>query len=152
MIGRRPLTFDLSVRIERRPEEVFALLADVQDAEPIPRRAAVRMTKEPAGSTTIGTRWHERVRILPGYWLRVESVASTVDQPIRLGMDFDSLWFTGHLTYDIEPVPGGCILHQREVLRPRWLLGWMRSFIGRGLRPRLIERLDDIKRLVEASP
>jgi len=47
--------FDLSIAIRRQPAEVFAFLADIQDAEPIPRRAAVKMIKEPSGPTTIGT-------------------------------------------------------------------------------------------------
>ncbi len=54
------LAFDLSVAIRRPPPTVFALLADNQDAEAIPRSAAVRMVKEPIGPTTVGTRWHER--------------------------------------------------------------------------------------------
>ena len=44
-----PLTFDLSVVIHRPPEAVFALLADIQTVEPIPRRGAVRMEKFPGG-------------------------------------------------------------------------------------------------------
>lgn len=59
------LAFDLSVRIRGPAPEVFALLADVQDAEPLPRRATLRMVKDPPGPTAIGTRWHEAVRIAP---------------------------------------------------------------------------------------
>lgn len=33
--------FDLSVMIRRPAAEVFALLADIQDAEPLPRRVAL---------------------------------------------------------------------------------------------------------------
>lgn len=33
--------FDLSVRSRRPAPEVFALLADIQDAEPLPRRAVI---------------------------------------------------------------------------------------------------------------
>ena len=45
------LAFDLSVRIRRPAPEVFALLADIQDAEPLPRRATLRMVKDPPGPT-----------------------------------------------------------------------------------------------------
>jgi hypothetical protein len=65
--------FDLSVRIRRPAPDVFALLADIQDAEPLPRRATLRMEKEPTGPTAVGTRWHEAVRIIPGYWLHIET-------------------------------------------------------------------------------
>jgi uncharacterized protein YndB with AHSA1/START domain len=146
------LAFDLSVAIRRPPPAVFALLADIQDAEPIPRSAAVRMVKEPSGPTTVGTRWHERVRVAPGCWMRVESVVSQVDEPYRLAMDFRSRWLSGHLTYDIEPAAEGSILHHRETVRPSALLRWLSPFIERRMRPRLIERLADIKAILEASP
>lgn len=146
------LAFDLSVAIRRPPPTVFALLADIQDAEPIPRSAAVRMVKEPSGPTTVRTRWHEWVRVAPCCWMRVESVVSQIDEPYQLAMDFRSRWLSGHLTYDIEPAPDGSILHQRETVRPRALLRWISPSIERSMRPRLIERLADIKAILEASP
>ena len=145
-------TFDLSVVIRRPPSTVFALLADIQDAEPIPRSAAVQMVKEPDGPTRIGTRWHESVRVSPHCWFHVESVVSDMHEPCRLAMDFHSRWLTGHLAYEIEPVAGGCILHHRETVRPRRPLGWLGPFIERSMRPRLVERLADIKAILEASP
>lgn len=146
------LAFDLSVAIRRPPPTVFALLADIQDAEPIPRSAAVRMVKEPSGPTTVRTRWHEWVRVAPCCWMRVESVVSQIDEPYQLAMDFRSRWLSGHLTYDIEPAADGSILHQRESVRPRALLRWISPSIERSMRPRLVERLADIKAILEASP
>lgn len=143
---------DLSVGIRRPPAALFALLADIQDAEPIPRSADIRMVKEPSGPTTTGTRWHERVRVAPHCWLHIESVVSEVREPDRLAMDFRSRWLTGHLTYDIEPAVDGSILHHRETVRPRSLLRWLSPFIERGMRPRIIERLADIKTILEAAP
>ena len=37
------LSFQLSIEIKRPPAIVFATLADIQDVEPVPRRATVRM-------------------------------------------------------------------------------------------------------------
>ena len=110
------------------------------------------MVKEPTGPTTIGTRWHEWVRVAPRCWLHVESVVSDVHEPYRLAMDFRSRWLTGHLTYDIEPAADGSILHHRETVRPRALVRWLSPFIERRMRPRLIERLADIKTILEAAP
>jgi deazaflavin-dependent oxidoreductase (nitroreductase family) len=141
---------DLSVPISSPPPDVFSFLADVQDAEPIPHRAAVRMIKEPSGPTAVGTHWHEWVSIAPLWRLRIESVVTDIQAPARLGMDFSSRWFTGHLTYDIERADGGSLLRQRETLRLRTPLGWSVRFVGRRLRPRLEERLRDIKLLIEA--
>lgn len=147
-----PLTFDLSVVIARPADAVFDLLADIQDAEPIPRDAAVRMVKDPIGATTVGTRWHEWVKIAPRWWLHTESIATEVRRPYRLGMDFDSTWLTGHLTYEVEPVDGGCVLHHRETVRARPHLRWLQSFVERTMRPRLLRRLSDIKEILESGP
>lgn len=147
----RRVTFDLAVAIRCPPSAVFALLADIQDAEPIPRSATVRMVKEPTGPTTIGTRWHEWVKVAPRCWLHIESVVSDVNKPYQLGMDFHSLWLTGHLTYDIEPAADGSILHHRETVRPRALMRWLSPFVERSMRPRLMQRLADIKAVLEES-
>ena len=52
----RGYEIDQSVVIPRPVERVYAFLADIQDAEPFPRRAQVTMRKEPAGMTRAGTR------------------------------------------------------------------------------------------------
>jgi hypothetical protein len=85
----------LSIVIRRPGAVVFALQADVQDAEPLPRRAVVRMEKTPFGPTGVGTRWHEAVRFAPGCWLHIESVVTELEPPKRLSMDFTTRWFIG---------------------------------------------------------
>jgi uncharacterized protein YndB with AHSA1/START domain len=135
--------------IRRPPSEVFALLADIQQAEPLPRRAVVRMGKGPAGQTAVGTRWHEAVRLAPGCWFRIECIVTELEPPRRLGMDFSTRWFGGHLSYEIEPAPGGSILHHRETLRPRALLPWLPAIIAPRLRMHVVERLADIRDLLE---
>jgi hypothetical protein len=73
----------------RRPRSaVFALLADIQQAEPLPRRAVVRMEKDPAGQTAVGTRLHEAVRLAPGCWFHIASIVTELEPPTRLSMDF----------------------------------------------------------------
>jgi hypothetical protein len=67
-------------------------------------------------------------------------------------MDFRSRWFAGHMAYDIEPTADGSILHHRETMRLRPLLGWLSPLVEHTLRPRLLERLADIKAILEKSP
>jgi len=131
----RPLAFDLSVTIGRPPAVVFTFFADVQEHEPIPRGAGIRMTKIPPGPTAAGTRWQEQVRLMPGCWMRVDSVVTEIDQPAVLGMDFRSIWCTGHLTYTVEATPEGSILQQRETLRPRWPLRPLAAWVDARPRP-----------------
>lgn len=97
-----PPTFDLFITIRRPPSAVFALLADIQDFEPIPHDKAIRMVKEPAGPITSGTQWHEWVSLVPGCRFHTESVVSELDPPRWLGMDFSSRWLSGRLVYEVE--------------------------------------------------
>jgi hypothetical protein len=142
----RPLAFDLSVAIGCPPAAVFAFLADVQEHT----SAGVRMTKIPPGPTAAGTRWQEHVKLMPGWWMRVDSLVTEIGQPAVLGMDFRSIWCTGHLTYAIEAAPAGSILHQRETLLPRWPLRPLAAWVDAGLRPRLLTRLAEIQALLES--
>ena len=128
---------------------MFAFLADIQEAEPIPRRAAVKMVKEPSGPTAVGTRWHERVRLVPGLWLHIESVVTEIAEPSRLGMDFHSNWFTGHLTYVIQADAGASLLRQHETLHPHGPLLWLERIIEPYLGRQLVRRLQDIQQLLE---
>jgi hypothetical protein len=144
------LTFDLSVPIRRDARDVYALLADIQDLEPIPRAAGVRMTKSPAGPTGAGTRWHEKVRMAPGLWMRIESTATAAQPGALLGMDFSSLWFTGHLDYRVEPTSDGCVLRQQERLALRGPFTLAAAPVDARLRARVLDRLAELRDVAEA--
>lgn len=145
-----PLTFDLSVKIRRPPTTVFAFLVDVQDHEPIPTDAHVHMTKHPSSATHVGTRWDEKVRLAPGWWMSVRSVVTNIEEPGLLAMDFSTAWCTGHLTYTIHPAEEGSVVCQHEVLRPRLPVGRMALWVDRRLRAQLLKRLSDIRSQVES--
>jgi len=70
----------------------------------------------------------------PGLWLRIESVVTEIAQPSRLGMDFHSNWFAGHLTYEIRADAGGSVLGQHETLQPHGPVLWLEKFIEPYLR------------------
>ncbi|MDP9883149.1 hypothetical protein J2W21_000639 [Sinomonas atrocyanea] len=151
VVGFGCYEFVASVAIGRPATEVYAFLADVQDAKPLPRRPRVWMVKEPDGPTGAGTRWHERVGVLPGVWMRVESVVTEADEPIRLGMDFRSPWFAGHTVYELTPTFGGCVLRHREGIRPIPPLAVLCAVLGRSRRQHVEERLADIKAVLEGE-
>lgn len=143
---------DLAITIRRPPRAVFDLLADIQDVEPIPRGADIEMRKDPPGPTRVGTRWHERVRLAPGCWLSVESVVTELREPAVLGMEFRSRPWRGHLTYEIEAVPGGrSVLHHRETLKLRRPLRLLTALIGRQLEAHVAQRLRDIRDVLEVG-
>jgi len=145
------LNFDLSVEIRRPPAAVFALLTDIQDHEPIPRDARVKMMKHPSTATHVGTRWDERVRIGPGWWMSIESIVTDIRPPNVLGMDFHSVWLYGHLVYTITPSREGARLQQRESVHLRWPLRWFSTRVERRLGARLGRRLAELRDLLEAD-
>ncbi|HET8561265.1 MAG TPA: SRPBCC family protein [Marmoricola sp.] len=150
-VGRRTGVIDVSVEIPLPAEVVWDFLADIQDAEPIPRRAVLRMVKEPPGPTVAGTRWHEAVRFVPGLWLHVESVVTQASRPSLLAMTFHSRWWSGDLRYEITDRSGGCLLRHRETVLPHLLLRPLTGWIEHRLRSRVLERLRDIHDVLLAS-
>ena len=146
-----PMDFRLRIPVRRPAGMVFALLADVQDHVGAPARSGVRTGKSPSGPTVEGTRWHERVRLAPGWWMPVDSVVTAIEDPDLLAMDFRSAWFTGHVDYRIESTPQGCLLRQHVVLRSRRLLRPWSARVDARLRPRLLDRLADIRDAIERS-
>ena len=74
-----------------------------------------------------------------------------MEPPARLGIDFATGWFGGHLTYEIETTQDGCVLHHRETLRPRALLPWLPAVIAPPLMRHVAERLDDIRAYAESG-
>ena len=144
------MDFDLSVEIGRPPAEVFALLADVERFAAGPGSPVVSMEKIPPGRTEVGTRWREVVRLLPGLSMTVWSVVIDLTPDARLVVDFSSVAFTGRLTYELTETTSGTRLHQRQTLEPRGPFRLVSRPMARALRPRLVERLDDIRGQLEA--
>ena len=142
---RRECVIDLCVEVPLPAGAVYDFLADIQDVEPIPHRALVRMSKDPPGPTTRGTRWHESVRFAPGLWMHVESVVTEAARPQALAMTFHSRWWSGDLRYGITGTSQGCVLRHREVLVPTLVLQPVTGVIERRLRVTIQERLHDIR-------
>lgn len=139
--------FDFSVRIATAPAAVFDLLVDVQEyaAEPV-----LSMVKDPPGATAVGTRWREEIRLAPMVRMVVWSEVTELDPGRCLSMVFHQRGFSGRLTYTVQADRDGSILRQQESLQLRWLLRPLAGVVERALRSRLEERLDDIRRLLEA--
>jgi hypothetical protein len=57
------MIFDETVLIRRPPEAVFKRLSDIQEGEVQPGFPVLAMEKIPPGSTVVGTRWREVVRL-----------------------------------------------------------------------------------------
>jgi hypothetical protein len=144
------MDFDVSVRVRRPPDAVFAMLADIQDYvdpdSPVPE-----MEKIPVGPTKVGTRWREVVRLAPHFTMTMWSEVSGAEPGRRLDETFRGPWITGVLSYTIEPTDVGSLLRQRETLTPRGPLRLMAGPMERMLRPRIVQRLESIRDRLEAE-
>lgn len=146
------MRFDLSVSIDRRPEDVFAFLL-YKDRFPQPPGSPVPVIEKlTPGPPAVGTRYREVVRIAPWRRCEVLSTLTRYEPPRFLEEDFTGPGpMRGHLAYEFAPSGGGTLLIQCETLEVTGparvfsgLVGWM---LGRRLR----ERLDDIKAILEAG-
>jgi hypothetical protein len=52
--------------------------------------------------------------------------------------------------WEIEPTAYGCVLHHRETLLSRALLPWLPAVIAPRLKPHIVQRLADIRDLLES--
>ncbi len=143
------MDYDISVTISRPPEAVYALLADVQLYIHHPGSPIPEMEKIPAGTTKVGTRWREVVRLAPFVTMTMWSEVTAIEPGRRLEESFRGPWMTGHLAYSIEPSEGGCVLYQRETLTPHGPLRLLAGPMDRMLRPKVTSRLDAIRDLLE---
>lgn len=143
--------FELSVRIERPPEDVFAFLRDKDlfPQEPgSPVLALDKLTPEPAG---VGTRYHEVVQMLPFFRGHIRSQISRFEPPRFLEEDFGGGGMTGHLAYELLSEGDATILIQRETLEPHGLLRPFAGIIEHSLDNKLRERLESIRAILEAG-
>ncbi len=108
--------FDGSVRIERSAQDVFALLADVQDFATVPGSPVAVMEKTPQGPTAVGTRWREVVRLGLGRTLTMWSEVTAIEPGRLLVL---RLWggnMRGDLVYTLTPCDTHTVLRQQETL------------------------------------
>lgn len=146
------MDFDLSIEIRRPAADVFAFLADVQRyGDHRPGSLVPIMEKVPAGTTRLGTRWHEVVRLGPFAHMTIWSEVTALDPPRRLGERFHAWWMEGRLEYTIECAGEGSTLRQREYLEPRGPLRALDGVVRRMLRPNLVRRLAGIRDLLESG-
>lgn len=146
----RHMDFELSIIIQRTPDDVFAFLRDkdtFQQPEGSPVLALEQTTPGPAG---VGTRYREVVQMLPFVRGEILSVITRFEPGEALEEDFAGAGFTGHLAYQFVPEGDGTRLIQRETM---YAQGWRKIFepvIQRTFLRRLKERLEAIKAVLES--
>jgi len=144
--------FDLPITIRRPPSAVFALLVDPQDyGDHTPSSVVPVLEKLPPGPTRPGTRWHEVVRLGPGMRMTIWSEVTAVEPDHRLRERYWSSWMRGTLEYTVEPVADATLLRMLKTLTPKGPFRLLERPIASMLRPREVERLEEIRDLLEAD-
>jgi uncharacterized protein YndB with AHSA1/START domain len=145
------MKFELSVHINRLPDDVFAFLRDKDRFPQEEGSPVLLLEKTTEGPPGIGTRYREIVQMLP--WVRGEIVSEIVhyEPGVLLSEEWSGAGMAGDLTYLFVPEGGGTRLIQRETVVPR---GWLRlaaPLIRLSLGPALRNRLEGIRQLLDAG-
>lgn len=143
--------FDLSVIIDRSPQDVFAFLRDKDKYPQKPRSPVLALQQTTPGSPGVGTRYREVVQMLPFYRGEILSVITCFEPGARLEEDFAGAGMKGHLAYSFLPENDGTRLIQQEILEPQGLLRLLAFLIERSLSRQLRRRLEGIKQVLEAG-
>jgi uncharacterized protein YndB with AHSA1/START domain len=143
------MEFDLSVYIDRSPEDVFAFLRDKDKYPQEEGSPVLLLEKTTPGPHGVGTRYREVVQMLPFVKGEILSEVTHYEPGERLDEDWEGAGMEGHLGYLFVGEDRGTRLFQRETVKPR---GWLRLAapliqltLGRAIR----NRLQDIKRILE---
>jgi len=91
--------FELSITIQRSPREVFVFLRDKDSFQQEESSPVVLIEKTTPGSTGVGTRYREVVRMLPFYQGEIHSQITRYEPYEWLEEDYDGPGMRGHLSY-----------------------------------------------------
>jgi len=139
------LYFDLSVTIDRAPEDVFIFLRDKDLYIQKPGSLVLILEKTTDGPTETGTKYREVVQMLPFVRGEIFSEITIYDPPNRLEESFHGSGMSGYLAYLFLAEKNGTKLIQRETLNFKGLLKLLHPLIRTVLSNKLKKRLIDIK-------
>ncbi len=143
--------FELSIVIARRPSDVFSFLEN-KDTFPQEKNSPVLLLEKTTdGPIGVGTCYREVVQMMPFVRGEIRSEITRYEPNRYLEETFAGANMQGYLAYEFLPEGDGTKLIQRETLSALRFLKPFSPIIKRLLSPRLGERLDDIKALLESG-
>jgi hypothetical protein len=145
------LEFNLSIYIDRSPDDVFAFLRDKDKFSQEEGSPVLLLEKTTPGPPGVGTRYREVVQMLPLVQAEILSVITGYDPGRRLAEDWAGGGMEGDLTYLFISEEGGTKLIQQERVQPRGLLKLLAPLIEVTLGRALENRLQGIKQILEAG-
>ena len=145
------MDYELSIRINRPPADVFTFLRDKERHPREQPSPVVLLEKTTPGPPRVGTCYREVVRMLPFYRGEILSTITRIEPTEYLEEDFSGAGMYGHLAYQFLPHGAGTKLIQRQSLQCHGLLKLCQPVIRSILDRRLRQRLEDIKAALECD-
>jgi uncharacterized protein YndB with AHSA1/START domain len=140
--------FRHSVRIRRRPRDVFALLTRFEDIPKfVPQVVSAEQTS--AGDVAVGTTFVQRGRFL-GRTVETPTVVTTVEPHSRFGYRADRGPVPYEALYDFVPLEGGTRLDATVTFRLRGAGRVLEPLLARYLRRVYARNLERMRDLLEA--
>ena len=144
--------FDLSVTIDRSPEDVFGFLAYKDRYPQKPGSPVLVLEKLTPGAPGVDTRYREVVRMFPLVSKEILSRVTRFEPPRFLEEDFVGPGpMRGHLAYEFSASDGGTLLVQRETLEVVGPWRLFSSVVERMLGRQLRNRLGGLKSVLESG-
>jgi len=143
--------FELSIRIRRPPEDVFAFFRDKDKIRQKPGSPVLALDQTTPGPAGVGTRYTEVVQMLPFVRGEILSVVTCFEPGQCLEEDFEGAGMVGHLAYRFMPEENGTRLTQIETVRLRGPARVIEPIMGRMLSRQLWNRLEGIKAYLESG-
>lgn len=144
--------FELSISINRPSADVFTFL---RDKDKYPQEAdspVLLLEKMTPGAPGVGTRYREVLQMLPFIRGEILSEITRFEPYEFLEEDFEGAGMKGHLAYQfLAEGEEETKLVQREMLQYRGILRLFEPLIQPILGRRLVERLEEIKRVSESG-
>ncbi len=143
--------FELSILINRAPTDVFAFLRDKDKFPQEEGSPVLVLEKTTPGPPGAGTCYREVVQMLPFYRGEILSEITRFEPNELLEEDFRGAGMSGRLAYHFIQEKDGTQLIQRETLQYRGILKLFEPIIRAILFRKLLERLEDIKAILESG-
>lgn len=145
------IQFSSSITIRRPAEPIFKFLANIhtlQQADGSPVLAIEKLTPQSPG---LGFKYREVVQMFPFYKGVFVTEIVVFEPPWLLELAWTGPAMVGQDKYELAPVPNGTELRYTKRVSNPGLLRVMEPMMRRQLFPRLQERLEEIKRRLEAE-
>lgn len=143
--------FELSLIIQRCPNDVFRFLRDKDKYPQEPGSPVLVLEQITPGPVGVGTRYREVVRMFPFIRGQFLSLITRYEPGRYLEEDFEGAGMVGHLAYRFLPEAGGTRLIQCETIRTQGLMRLFEPIMARMLSHRLDSRLRSIKAVLESG-